>query len=175
RGIGNGALIPVGPLREPLERLDSVDFVITNGGLMDEIGHPRQFIMTLAPTALRNLVTGETLAPGCLEGKRVRAVAGIGNPDRFFATLEQLGAQVRPRALPDHHRFSPGDLQAEDGEWLVITAKDAVKCRGIAPDNTWVLAVTATLPQAFGEAFLACVNDCRQSLDTKNTVRPHHG
>lgn len=175
RGIGNGALIPVGPLREPLERLGSVDFVITNGGRLDDINHDHQFTMTLAPTELRHLVTGDTFPPGHLQGKMVRAVAGIGNPQRFFDTLRDLGAQVRPRALPDHHRFTPEDLQTEAGEWLVMTAKDAVKCRGFAPDNTWLLVVKATLPQSFKEAFLASVNHCRQSLDSNNTVRTHHG
>ncbi len=175
RGIGNGALIPVGPLREPLERLGSVDFVITNGGHLDQLEHEHQFTMTLAPSELRNLVTGESLAPESLQGQRVRAVAGIGNPGRFFDTLRTLGAQVRPRALPDHHRFTPGDLQSEDGEWLVMTAKDAVKCRGFAPDNTWVLAVKARLPEAFREAFMASVNHCYQSLDSNDTVRTHHG
>lgn len=175
RGIGNGALIPVGPLREPLERLTSVDFVITNGGHLDEIDHDHQFTMTLAPTELRNLVTGEVLSPDRLQDQLVRAIAGIGNPERFFDTLRELGAQVRPRALADHHRFTPEDLQAEEGEWLVMTAKDAVKCREFAPDNTWVLAVKAGLPGSFREAFMASVNDCRQSLDSNETVRTHHG
>lgn len=175
RGFGNGALIPVGPLREPLERLESVDFVITNGGLLEELEHERQFTMTLEPTELRNLVTGETLSPDRLRGRRVRAVAGIGNPGRFFDTLTALGARVRPFALPDHHRFTPADLRSEEGEWLVMTAKDAVKCRDIAPDNAWVLTVTASLPGTFTEAFIACVNDSDKSLDTNDTVRPHHG
>ncbi|MDL0429826.1 tetraacyldisaccharide 4'-kinase [Marinobacter sp. TBZ242] len=175
RGLGNGALIPVGPLREPLERLGSVDFVITNGGYLDEIEHDHQFTMTLAPSELRNLVTGETLSPERLQGKSVRAVAGIGNPGRFFDTLGDLGAQVRPRALPDHHHFTPEDLHSEKGEWLVMTAKDAVKCHKFAPDNTWVLAVKARLPEAFREAFMASVNQCRQSLDSNETVRTHHG
>ncbi|MFN2362325.1 MAG: tetraacyldisaccharide 4'-kinase [Marinobacter sp.] len=175
RGLGNGALIPVGPLREPLERLASADFVITNGGYLGEIEHEHQFTMTLAPSDLRNLVTGETLSPDSLRGQRVRAVAGIGNPERFFDTLRDLGARVRPRALADHHRFTPEDLQSEQGEWLVMTSKDAVKCRNIAPDNTWVLAVKAGLPEAFTAAFLAGVNHCRQSLDSNETVRTHHG
>jgi len=175
RGIGNGALIPVGPLREPLERLDSVDFVITNGGLLEELDHEHQFTMALAPTELRNLVTGEVLSPERLQGRHVRAVAGIGNPGRFFDTLADLGAQVRPLALPDHHRFTAADLHSEKGEWLIMTAKDAVKCRDMAPDNAWVLTVTARLPEAFAEAFLACVNGCNQSLDTRKTERPHHG
>ncbi|HEY9118617.1 MAG TPA: tetraacyldisaccharide 4'-kinase [Marinobacter sp.] len=175
RGIGNGALIPVGPLREPLERLASVDFVITNGGLLGDIDHEHQFTMTLAPTELRNLVTGDILPPEHLQGRPVRAVAGIGNPQRFFDTLRELGAQVRPRALPDHHRFTPEDLQTEEGEWLVMTAKDAVKCHGFAPDNTWVLVVKARLSESFREAFIASVNHSRQSLDSNDTVRTHHG
>lgn len=175
RGIGNGALIPVGPLREPLERLASVDFVITNGGYLDAVEHDHQFTMSLAPSALHNLATGEILSPERLQGQQVRAVAGIGNPGRFFDTLENLGAKVRPRAFPDHHRFTPDDLQSEEREWLVMTAKDAVKCRKFAPDNTWVLAVKARLPQSFSEAFIASVNHCRQSLDSNETARTHHG
>ncbi|PXX90836.1 tetraacyldisaccharide 4'-kinase [Marinobacter vulgaris] len=175
RGLGNGALIPVGPLREPQERLNSVDYVITNGGRLDEIEHQHQFTMTLAATELRNLVSGDTLSPDRLQGQPVRAVAGIGNPSRFFDTLTSLGAQVRSRALPDHHRFTPEDLQAEAGEWLVMTAKDAVKCRGFAPDNAWALVVKARLPEPFREAFIASVNHCYQTLDSNETVRTHHG
>ncbi|MCL7945779.1 tetraacyldisaccharide 4'-kinase [Marinobacter sp. ATCH36] len=175
RGIGNGALIPVGPLREPIERLASVDFVITNGGRLDDIDHPHQFTMTLAPTELRNLVTGDVVSPDRLRGQSVKAVAGIGNPERFFDTLRGLGAQVRPRALADHHRFTPDDLHSEQGEWLIMTAKDAVKCQKIAPDNTWVLAVKAGLPESFRQAFMASVEHCRQSLDSNETVRTHHG
>ncbi len=175
RGIGNGAMIPVGPLREPLERLTSVDFVITNGGHLEGIEHDHQFTMTLTPSGLRNLASGELVSPERLQGQRVRAVAGIGNPERFFATLRGLGANVRPCGLPDHHHFKPEDLQSEQGEWLVMTAKDAVKCREFAPDNTWVLAVKAELPDEFTEAFMASVNHCRQSLDSNETVRTHHG
>ena len=175
RGIGNGALIPVGPLREPLERLASVEFVITNGGRLDDLDHEHQFTMTLAATELRNLVTGDIFPPEHLHGQRVRAVAGIGNPQRFFDTLKGLGAQVRPRALPDHHRFTAEDLRAEQGEWLVMTAKDAVKCREFAPDNTWVLVVKAVLSESFRDAFMASVTHCRQALDSNDTVRKHHG
>lgn len=175
RGIGNGALIPVGPLREPLERLESVDFVVTNGGWLEDLSHEHQFTMTLAPTELRNLASGETLPPENLHGQPVTAVAGIGNPQRFFDTLRGLGAQVTARAMPDHHRFTRKDLQSGEGEWLVITAKDAVKCRDIAPANTWVLAVTASLPDRFEEAFMARVNNCHQSLIANDTVRTHHG
>jgi tetraacyldisaccharide 4'-kinase len=160
RGLGNGALIPVGPLREGPERLEQVDFVIGNGGLVETIDHSAQYLMELAPTMLRHVGSNdqenaETLPLAWLRNRRVRAVAGIGNPERFFDTLRKLGARVRPRALPDHHDFSRADLTVEPGEHLVMTAKDAVKCQGIAHDNCWALEVKAHLPAAFREALLA--------------------
>jgi tetraacyldisaccharide 4'-kinase len=163
RGLGNGAQIPVGPLRERPDRLSSVDFVVTNGGWLSELDHPHQHTMSLLPTALRHLASGRGVPLDEIRGKPVTAVAGIGNPGRFFDTLRSLGATVSERALPDHHRFRPEDLQCNDDQWLVMTAKDAVKCREIAPDNAWVLEVSAQLPQAFSEAFLAAVNTADQT------------
>lgn len=157
RGLGNGALIPVGPLREPCSRLDLVDFVITNGGWLADIEHDQQYTMTLVPTALRHLVSGQRLPLEDLKGKQVMAVAGIGNPARFFATLRDLGAQVTERALPDHHQFKARDLKCDAGQWLVMTAKDAVKCRELAPENAWVLDIEARLPEGFSRAFLAAL------------------
>lgn len=154
RGIGNAAPIPVGPLREPVERLDSVDFVITNGSEPLALNHPAQYCMTLKPSVLRNLASGEQQPVGWLEGRKVRAVAGIGNPQRFFDTLTGLGARLRSTGFPDHHRFGPDDLLTEPDELLVMTAKDAVKCRGLAPSNTWVLEVTAELPEVFRKNLL---------------------
>ncbi|OEY67224.1 tetraacyldisaccharide 4'-kinase [Marinobacter sp. X15-166B] len=154
RGVGNGAPIPVGPMREPLSRLRSVDFVITNGQARAELAHGRSFLMTLQPTTLRHLGTGELQPVTRLAGQRVRAVAGIGNPGRFFDTLSALGARVRGRALPDHHRFAADDLLTEPDELLLMTAKDAVKCRAIAPVNTWVLEVEAVLDKSFEPGLL---------------------
>lgn len=175
RGIGNGAGIPVGPLREPLDRLSGVDFVVTNGGTLEELEHPAQFTMTLEPVELRNLKTGEAASLDCLRNKPVQAIAGIGNPGRFFATLEALGARVSATAFADHHKFRASDLQAGGGDWLLMTAKDAVKCRDIAPDNAWVLSVQAKLPEAFTAAFLARVQECKDSLTTDEPVRAHNG
>ncbi|MBS3803396.1 MAG: tetraacyldisaccharide 4'-kinase [Oleiphilaceae bacterium] len=160
RGLGNGAPIPVGPLREDPERLAQVDFVIGNGGVLETVAHPAQYLMTLAPTALRRVASGEagnaeTEPLAWLQGRPVRAVAGIGNPERFFDTLRSLGARVRSMALPDHHDFSRSDLAVEPGEHLVMTAKDAVKCRHIAHDRCWALEVKARLPEAFRAALLA--------------------
>lgn len=158
RGLGNGAPIPVGPLREGPERLATVDFVICNGRRLDDLDHPRLHVMQLTPTRLRHLRSGETRPLDWLMGKPVRAVAGIGNPARFFDTLEALGARVRPLPLPDHHRFSRRDLAVESGELLVMTAKDAVKCRELAHEHCWVLEVTATLPESFRQALLHELN-----------------
>lgn len=157
RGIGNGAPIPVGPLREPVERLDMVDFSIVNGEPEGPMPGSRYCIMTLVPERLVNLRTGESQSLSWLAGQRVRGVAGIGNPARFFRTLASLGARVRPAAFPDHHRFSVDDLTVEAGEILVMTAKDAVKCDRFAQQHCWVLEVKARLPESFREALVARV------------------
>lgn len=154
RGLGNGAPIPVGPLREPAERLSAVDFVITNGLRPLPLAHPAQHCMTLAPAWVRNLHSGETRPADWLAGQRVRAVAGIGNPARFFQTLSDLGASVRSRAFADHHVFRAEELAIEAGELLLITAKDAVKCQDLAPPQTWVLEVRAELPEDFRSALI---------------------
>ncbi|PHQ26440.1 tetraacyldisaccharide 4'-kinase [Marinobacter guineae] len=172
RGIGNGALIPVGPLREPVSRLASVDFVIVNGTdysdqpmeSFDGIEHPEMYSMVLEPGTLVHVRTGKTRSVSDLEGQAVRAVAGIGNPSRFFDTLRALGAVVSETAFPDHHRFRPADLNPSGDGMIVMTAKDAVKCRDFAPDNAWSLTVEARLPDRFRDAFLARVRQCSEQL-----------
>ncbi|MGO2132238.1 MAG: tetraacyldisaccharide 4'-kinase [Halomonas sp.] len=152
RGLGNGHCLPAGPLREPAERLSSVDAVIVNG----ELRHPlpvSSWQMTLKPAAWRSL--------GGAAEKRlpllplpftppVRAVAAIGRPARFFETLESLGVEIGPAfGFADHHRFSANELSYTDGLPLVMTAKDAVKCQAMALKNTWILDVEAVPEPAF--------------------------
>ncbi len=185
RGIGNGALIPVGPLREPVERLSSVDFVILNGEPFPEDGkriadfagveHSNIHAMALKPSALVNINSGDTLPPEALHNRGVRAVAGIGNPSRFFDTLRELGARVTEKPFPDHHHFRPDDLGFHIGEWLVMTAKDAVKCRGFAPDNAWMLTVEASLSEPFEQRFLERLAACSGRSPHQDTERPKHG
>lgn len=185
RGIGNGALIPVGPLREPVSRLASVDFVILNGEPFPANGeqiaafagveHPDIHAMALKPSALVNINSGDTLPPETLDNRGVRAVAGIGNPSRFFDTLRGLGARVTAKPFPDHHHFRPEDLGFHVGEWLVMTAKDAVKCRGFAPDNAWMLTVEASLSEPFEQHFLERLAACSDRLAHQDTERPKHG
>lgn len=159
RGVGNGAPIPVGPMREPVSRLATVDFVVFNGEPKTPLAitHPNLYVMNLQPRALRHLGSGEIRELSWLSGKQVKAVAGIGNPTRFFNTLNELGAIVQGNSFPDHYQFRRDDLQVEEGQLLVMTAKDAVKCQAFAHDRCWVLEVAATLPQSFREALLLAV------------------
>jgi tetraacyldisaccharide 4'-kinase len=147
RGLGNRRCLPAGPLREPVERLHSVDALLYHGAANDrEDG----FAFRLQPTALINLQTGERR---CVEhfapGQRVHAVAGIGNPQRFFNTLETLHWQPIPHAFADHAPYSAEVLNFTPSLPLVMTEKDAVKCRAFARPDWWYLAVDALPSPAF--------------------------
>ncbi|MSQ98383.1 MAG: tetraacyldisaccharide 4'-kinase [Xanthomonadales bacterium] len=158
RGFGNGELLPAGPLREPPSRLKDVDFVVINGA-QDEVlskSLPGDGVnMELAPGLLHALNGTETWRLSQFTGCKVNAIAGIGNPDRFFRVLQQAGLQTRNHAFPDHHTFTRQDFSAlEPGLPLLMTEKDAVKCRGLGLDNAWFLAVEAMLPATWETAFL---------------------
>lgn len=147
RGLGNGRCLPAGPLREPAERLRSVDALLYNGASRDPQGG---FSFTLRPSALVNLESGQTsplahFAPG----QRLHALAGIGNPQRFFATLEALHWRPVPHAFPDHAAYSAEQLQFSPPLPLLMTEKDAVKCRAFAAPDWWYLAVDAQPSPAF--------------------------
>jgi len=134
RRFGNGWLLPVGPLREPVSRLNSVDLVLTNGN---------DFIVQA--TVLVNALTGEQLPVSTLQGQTVWAVSGIGNPGRFHTSLMSAGANVKPVNFPDHHEFNPQDFDfAQDSSCMVVmTEKDWVKCRSFARPDWWYLQVDA--------------------------------
>ena len=140
RRFGNGWWLPAGPMRERASRLKSVDAVIVNGGV------PRagEIPMQLRPGMAVNLKTGEKRSVSLLSD--VVAMAGIGHPPRFFATLESCGVQpVKTVALGDHQALSAADVQAiaTRKQTLVMTEKDAVKCRAFAEENWWYLPVDA--------------------------------
>ncbi|MCM5703213.1 tetraacyldisaccharide 4'-kinase [Larsenimonas salina] len=143
KGFGNRHCLPVGPLREPLDRLTSVDAVITNGDLSCPTD-ASTFGMTLTPNAWRHLSDGVCYP---IEARPftgpVHATAGIGNPQRFFNTLDALGVGFERHPHGDHHRFTPQDLKFADNRPVVMTAKDAVKCRGFANERCWSLDVEA--------------------------------
>jgi tetraacyldisaccharide 4'-kinase len=89
-----------------------------------------------------------TVTPGELAGKRLHAVAGIGNPQRFFDHLSRLGLRFVPHVFPDHHRYVAPELAFVDADALLMTEKDAVKCAGFAPPDAWVLRVDAQVSPA---------------------------
>ena len=154
RGLGNGQCLPAGPLREPPERLADVDAVLINGAPCAALDVETQ-PMHLAPQCWRELATGQVHALSPLPfSLPVRGIAGIGRPARFFATLETLGVHGTWHGFADHHRFTAQDLAVNEGQALVMTAKDAVKCQHLAPPESWVLDVEAVLPPDF-ERWLA--------------------
>jgi len=150
RRLGNGRCLPAGPLREPPGRLHEVDFVVVNGGQ----ARAHEVPMRLAPVALRAVDDPHRTRPlEDLRGQEVDAVAGIGHPGRFFATLRELGARPREHPFPDHHRYAREDLAGLPGP-VVMTEKDAVKCAGLVGADSWYLEVTAHLPDEFRTRFL---------------------
>ncbi|MCX4029423.1 tetraacyldisaccharide 4'-kinase [Endozoicomonas sp. SM1973] len=152
RGLGNGYCLPQGPLREPPGRLKTVDFVVVNGDApLVAITEPQQ-LMALVPECLVQVSSGEKrpLTRGSLDDfKQVHGVAGIGNPARFFATCESLGMQVIPHPKDDHAQLTAKDVQFDDQLPVLMTSKDAVKCRSFATAKHWSLLVAAKLPESF--------------------------
>lgn len=148
RGFGNQHCLPVGPLREPMERLNSVDAVIYNGKSADAAEHP--FSFELEPEVLVHVLTGQTQPLNFFpEGQSLHAVAGIGNPARFFHTLEQLNWAPIPHVFEDHAEFLPEQLSFATDLPVVMTEKDAVKCRTFAQSNWYALRVQAKPSEAF--------------------------
>lgn len=147
RGLGNRRCLPAGPLREPVERLQSVDGVLFNGALEDRDGG---FAFRLQPSTLVNLHSGERKPLDHFPpGQAVHAVAGIGNPQRFFNTLEALDWRPVPHAFADHAEYSVQALSFTPSLPVVMTEKDAVKCRAFAAVDWWYLAVDAVPSPAF--------------------------
>lgn len=150
RRFGNGLCLPAGPLREPVTRLKSVALRVANG--TSETG---ELGMTLAPTGFYNLAKPELRATAeQFSATPVHAVAGIGNPERFFSSLRGLGLTVIPHPFPDHHTFLPGELEFGDEQRIIMTEKDAVKCQAFANTRCWVLAVEAQPDATLGEQIL---------------------
>jgi tetraacyldisaccharide 4'-kinase len=145
RRFGNAQLLPAGPLREPLNRLNAVDFRVCNGG-DPQAG---EVLMLLRGGLVRALVDSHEKSITDFSGKRVHAVAAIGNPQRFFASLEAQGVHVIAHPFEDHHAFVPADFAFGDDLPVLVTEKDAVKCRGFAKTNWWSAPVKAELPADF--------------------------
>jgi tetraacyldisaccharide 4'-kinase len=159
RGVGNGCLLPAGPLREPRSRLSSVGAVVVNGegvagALTSTLGDV--FVMRLVGEQLRPLSgQGEPMPLASFAGRRVHALAGIGNPQRFFSQLAAAGLSVTPHPFPDHHVYRAGELEFADHLPLLMTEKDAVKCGEFAAPDRWYLPVAANFAPEQAAALLA--------------------
>ena len=171
RRFGNGLLLPSGPLREPVSRLKTVDAVVVNGGTpvgLDQHA-PRTFAMHLASERFSRLVSNQDVAPPefalMARGRQVVAVAGIGNPRRFFDHLAVLGVHAQTRAFPDHHHYQPGDFKLPGAEVIIMTEKDAVKCAAFADARMWFLRVEASLPADFDDFLLTRIAQARRSAN----------
>lgn len=155
REFGNGCLLPAGPLREPLGRLREVDYVVINGDESPLVSDDGTVRMQLSPGLLYALAGGENWRLSQFAGCRVNAVAGIANPERFFRALRQAGLQVTERAFADHHVFTADDFCGlEPGLPIIMTEKDAVKCRGMNLQNAWYLSLEASLPSGWEAEFV---------------------
>lgn len=157
RRLGNGHLLPAGPLREPASRLAEVDFVVINGG------SPRgdEVAMRLEGGIAVNMHEPSLVAPlSDFAGRPAHAVAGIGNPSRFFASLAAQGIAVHGHPFADHHAFTRDDFVFADGCPVLMTDKDAVKCRAFARPNWWRVPVRAVVPDSFYDSVADRVRNC---------------
>ncbi len=166
RGLGNQLCLPAGPLREPPNRLAEVDFIVINNSTLNTSRQPdcRQkisFIENHANVYAMHFHVGEIapLLPDCkpvsLEAlsHNCAAIAGIGNPERFFKTLTDLNITHRPYCYPDHHWFTPCDFEKLREKYVIMTEKDAVKCFDFAPKNSYFLPITAKIDPGFWDVF----------------------
>lgn len=160
RRFGNGFCLPAGPLREPAARLREVDLIVTQGS-----GRDGEHSMELSATGFNPISGGGTKPIGHFNSQRIHAVAGIGNPGRFFVQLRKLGVEPIEHAFPDHHVYVPADLYFGDNLPIIMTEKDAVKCRSF-DGPLWYLAVEAKPDFDFASALSARLKEVRRGQET---------
>ncbi|UJJ58140.1 tetraacyldisaccharide 4'-kinase [Rhodanobacter denitrificans] len=165
RRFGNRRLLPAGPLREPLDRLRRVDLRVCNGGAAEAGEYPMQ----LRGGEAVALDGGRMQALANFAGQRVHALAAIGNPRRFFDSLRGYGIEPIEHAFADHHDFVATELEFGDGLPLLMTDKDAVKCRRFARPNWWRVPVQAQLPDAFYAALVERLGGLRRETGSPAT------
>ncbi len=153
RRLGNGLLLPAGPLREPPSRLNQIPLKVAKHQALSG-----EFLMQYLPDQLRSLRAPEQERPlEALLGQPVHALAGIAHPQGFFDLLRKAGLEIIEHPFPDHHPLTVQDLAIAGEAPLVMTEKDAVKCQPFAGPNHWYLPIEAVLPDSFGEALAQAV------------------
>lgn len=148
KSLGNGALLPAGPLREPKARLSHVDAVVINGKLERPLNVDgiTSVEMQLESDSFYSLIdTTKKCGPQAFANQQVLAIAGIGNPERFFLQLQHMGLFFQSKAYPDHHAFQPQDFESVTADIVLMTEKDAVKCQAYAQPSFWALPVNAAI------------------------------
>ena len=156
RRLGNGLAFPAGPLREPKSRLKEVDFIVNNGGPTegDEI------LMTLNPAKFIHLNSGKEYSIDKWPmHKQVHAIAGVGNPNRFFDLLLRLGFEFDKNPFPDHHKYNKRDLYYLDHLPILMTEKDAAKCKHFNNSKIWYLSIESTIESQFMDRLEEKLND----------------
>ncbi|MEM7541322.1 MAG: tetraacyldisaccharide 4'-kinase [Pseudomonadota bacterium] len=158
RRFGNQRCLPAGPLREPISRARFADLVVANG-----LSSRGEFSMRLtAERAVKLVSPSDSQTLESFAGESVAAIAGIGNPQRFFSLLTRHGLRVNSQPFPDHYRFRTSDLPNDGDQKIFMTEKDAVKCERFADHRCWYVPVTAELPPVFSKRFdllLEKIND----------------
>lgn len=155
RGLGNGLCLPAGPLREPRARLAGVTACLVNGADSDiRTRNARTWSLQLQPQAFVRLIDGVSFPLTRFAGTEVQALAGIGNPARFFGTLAVLDVRATPHAFADHYRYRGDEPVFASASPVVMTEKDAVKCARFARDNMYYLTVAAVPAAGFDEFIL---------------------
>ena len=147
RLYGNQHLLPAGPLRESIQRIDACDFVVVNSKSVPEISMDSMQICFDGLININN--PEETKLLSDFVNDKVHAIAGIANPDKFFELLKQEGLSIVEHVFPDHARYNKQELSFDDGAPVIMTEKDAVKCLHLNIDNAWYLPVSAKLPDNF--------------------------
>lgn len=155
RRFGNGYALPCGPLREQITRLQTVDLVIVNGVPEEE----NEFSMTMEGDIAVNLVSKEEKLLTDFKWIPSHALAGIGNPKRFFDLLEQKKISIETHAFPDHYQFTEADISFNDDKPILMTEKDAVKCFGFASEKHWFVPVKAKPQQQFIDKLLTLIEE----------------
>ena len=146
RRFGNNLTFPAGPLRESKSRLKSVDFVVNNSGPTKD----NEYLMNISPSKFIHLKTGKSyLIKDWPMHKQVHAVAGLGNPGRFFDLLARLGFDITRNSFPDHHNFDEEDLTFLDHLPIIMTEKDASKCVSFDNNKIWYLTIEADVSEKF--------------------------
>ena len=156
RRLGNGLAFPAGPLREPISRLSEVDFIVNNGGPTEA----DEILMTLSPAKFIHLNSGKEYSVDKWPmHNQVHAIAGVGNPNRFFDLLLRLGFEFDKNPFPDHHKYNKRDLYFLDHLPILMTEKDAAKCKHFNNSKIWYLSIEPKIESQFIDRLEEKLND----------------